>query len=59
MYHIHSLNKISPKGMELWTKDYQTVDDLEQADAVLVRSANMHEMHLPEGLLAVARQVPV
>lgn len=55
MYHIHSLNKISPKGMELWTKDYQTVDDLEQADAVLVRSANMHEMHLPEGLLAVAR----
>ena len=55
MYHIHSLNKISPKGMELWTKGYQTVDDLEQADAVLVRSANMHEMHLPEGLLAVAR----
>lgn len=55
MYHIHSLNKISPKGMALWTKDYQTVDDLEQADAVLVRSANMHEMHLPEGLLAVAR----
>lgn len=55
MYHIHSLNKISPKGMELWTKDYQTVDDLEQADAVLVRSANMHEMHLPENLLAVAR----
>lgn len=55
MYHIHSLNKISPKGMELWTKGYQTVDDLEQADAVLVRSANMHEMHLPENLLAVAR----
>ena len=55
MYHIHSLNKISPKGMALWTKDYQTVGDLEQADAVLVRSANMHEMHLPEGLLAVAR----
>ena len=55
MYHIHSLNKISPKGMALWAKDYQTVDDLEQADAVLVRSANMHEMHLPEGLLAVAR----
>ena len=55
MYHIHSLNKISPKGMALWTKDYQTVDDLEQADAVRVRSANMHEMHLPEGLLAVAR----
>lgn len=55
MYHIHSLNKISPKGMALWTKDYQTVDGLDQADAVLVRSASMHEMHLPENLLAVAR----
>ncbi len=55
MFHIHSLNKISPKGMALWTEDYQTVDDLEQADALLVRSANMHEMHLPETLLAVAR----
>ena len=55
MFHIHSLNKISPKGMALWTDAYQTVDDLEQAEALLVRSANMHEMHLPEGLLAVAR----
>ncbi len=55
MFHIHSLNKISPKGMALWTDAYQTVDDLEQADALLVRSANMHEMHLPNTLLAVAR----
>ena len=55
MFRIHSLNKISPKGMALWTDAYQTVDDLEQADALLVRSANMHEMHLPNTLLAVAR----
>ena len=55
MFHIHSLNKISPKGMALWTDAYQTVDDLEQAEALLVRSANMHEMHLPNTLLAVAR----
>ncbi len=55
MYNIHCLNKISPKGTALLTEDYQTVDNLESADAVLVRSANMHELELPENLLAVAR----
>lgn len=55
MYNIHCLNKISSKGTALLTQEYQTVDNLEAADAVLVRSANMHEMALPEGLLAVAR----
>ena len=55
MYHIHYLNKISPKGTALWTKDYETTDQLEQAQGVLVRSANMHDMVLPENLLAVAR----
>ena len=55
MYNIHCLNKISPKGTALFTEEYQTVDNLESADAVLVRSANMHELELPEKLLAVAR----
>ena len=55
MYHIHNLNKISPKGLALWTEDYQTIDNLEQAEAVLVRSANMHDLDLPDNLLAVAR----
>ena len=55
MYQIHSLNKISPKGMALWTEDYTQVDKIEDADAVLVRSASMHDMALPENLLAVAR----
>ena len=55
MKHIHYLNKISPKGTELWTEDYAVADDLAAADALLVRSANMHEMELPENLLAVAR----
>ena len=55
MYHVHYLNKISPKGTALWTEDYQTVDQMENADAVLVRSASMHDMPLPENLLAVAR----
>ena len=55
MYKVHYLNKISPKGTALWTEDYTPVDDMTQADAVLVRSASMHEMELPENLLAVAR----
>ena len=55
MYNIHYLNKISPKGTELWTEDYQTTDDLAGAEGILVRSANMHDMALPQDLLAVAR----
>ena len=55
MPRIHYLNKISPKGTALWTEDYTTVDQVEDADAILVRSASMHDMELPESLLAVAR----
>ncbi len=55
MYNIHYLNKISPKGTALWTEDFQLTDHLEEADAIAVRSANMHDMELPEKLLAVSR----
>ncbi len=55
MYNIHYLNKISPKGTALWTGDYRRVDDAADAAGILVRSANMHEMELPESLLAIAR----
>ena len=55
MYNIHYLNKISPQGTALFTEDYQSIDNVEKADGILVRSASMHDMHLPENLLAVAR----
>ena len=55
MRNIHYLNPISPKGTALWTEDYQKTDALEGADAIMVRSAQMHELDLPENLLAVAR----
>ncbi len=55
MRNIHYLNPISPKGTALWTEDYQKTDLLAQADAVMVRSAQMHELELPDNLLAVAR----
>ena len=55
MYNVHYLNKISPKGTALWTDNYTTAEHLDGAEAALVRSASMHEMELPESLLAVAR----
>ena len=55
MFHVHYLNKISPKGLDLLTEDYAAAESMEDADAVLVRSASMHEMELPENLQAVAR----
>ena len=55
MYQIHYLNKISQQGTALWTEDFVLNDDINAADGVLVRSANMHDMELPQNLLAVAR----
>lgn len=55
MYKIHCLNNISPVGLALLTDQYEIVDDMEGADAVLVRSANMHEMEIPSSVKAVAR----
>ena len=55
MFKIDYLNPISPKGTALWTEDYQTAENITEADAVMVRSAQMHDMQFPEKLLAVAR----
>ena len=55
MYKIHCLNKISRKGTELLTEDYQITDCGEEAEGILVRSASMHDMAMPENLLAIAR----
>lgn len=55
MYSIHCLNPISCKGTQLFTDQYQTADGLADAQGVLVRSANMHQLPLPDDLLAIAR----
>lgn len=55
MYRIHYLNPISDKGTALWTPDYQTAQSPDEADAILVRSAAMHEMAFSNKLMAVAR----
>ena len=55
MYQYKCLNPISDIGLSRFTENYQTTDDIAKAEGVLVRSASMHEMELPETLLAVAR----
>lgn len=56
MYKIKLLNKISSAGLnELSKKKYVCSDDIENPDAILVRSADMHSMELPQNLKAIAR----
>ena len=55
MFQLNCLNPISQVGLENLTADYQLTEDVNAADGILVRSASMHEIELPERLLAVAR----
>ena len=55
MYQYHCLNPIAEVGLDLFTEDYQKTEELNDAQAVLVRSAAMHDLELPEGLEAIAR----
>ncbi len=56
MYSIRTLNKISPYGLDVFDRTkYSCSDDAENPDAVLVRSASMHDMELAPSLKAIAR----
>lgn len=56
MYNILTLNKIAACGTDLLDKSKYTFgEDVANPDAVLVRSASMHEMELGSNLLAIAR----
>ncbi|MBQ7882584.1 MAG: phosphoglycerate dehydrogenase [Treponema sp.] len=56
MYKIQTLNKISSIGLDNLPRDnYEVASELNNADAILVRSADMHSMELPESVKAVAR----
>ncbi len=55
MYQYHCLNPISDKGLNLFTEDYRLTDKLDNADAVLVRSAKMNDMDIPKNVAAIAR----
>lgn len=55
MYRYHCLNPISEVGLDRFPGKYENTEKLEEADAVLVRSADMHEMEIPGKTAAVAR----
>jgi len=55
MFKYACLNPIAKIGLNGFDSNYVKVDELENADCCLVRSASMHELELPESLLAVAR----
>lgn len=52
---VNCLNPIAKCGLDLLDDNYEMVDDAAQAEAILARSASMHEMELSDDLVAVAR----
>ena len=55
MYKYHCLNPIADCGLDLFSADYAKTEDVNEAEAILVRSAAMHDMELSDNLCAVAR----
>ena len=55
MYRYHCLNPISQVGLKEFNQEYEKTEGATEADAILVRSADMHQMELPQQVSAVAR----
>ena len=55
MYQIATLNKISKVGLAELTEDYTITENIAEANGILVRSADMHDMEFSDDLLAIAR----
>lgn len=55
MFQYYCLNPISQVGLTEFTEHYTKTNNVNEAEGILVRSAAMHDMELPEGLLAIAR----
>ena len=54
-YNITTLNKISKTGLEKFGTNYSISDTAQAPDAILLRSASMHEMEFPQSLHSIAR----
>jgi D-3-phosphoglycerate dehydrogenase len=55
MYKYKCMNPIAKIGLNNFSDEYQAVDNVDEAEGILVRSANMLEMEFSENLLAIAR----
>lgn len=54
-YKIKTINSISNKGLNLLKENFSHFDEYENPDAILVRSANLHEEEFPDNLLYIGR----
>lgn len=56
MYKIQTLNNISLKGLERLPRDrYEIASEIGHPDAILVRSAKMHDLEIPDTVKAIGR----
>ena len=55
MYQYHCLNPIAEVGLKRFDGNYAKTDNIANADAVLVRSATMHDMEIPENVCVIGR----
>jgi D-3-phosphoglycerate dehydrogenase len=56
MFRIQTMNKISPQGLELFPRDkYEVASEIPHPDAILVRSADLHDTEIPGSVLAISR----
>lgn len=55
MRKIHCLNAIASIGTDIFDENYKLTDNIEEADAIMVRSAAMGDMEFSYNLLAIAR----
>lgn len=56
MQKIQTLNKISPKGLDLFPRDeYEVASEFSDPDGIVLRSFKMHDMEFPPSLKAIAR----
>ena len=56
MFKIQTLNKISPEGLNLFPRDkYEVASDINNPDAIIVRSADLLNAEIPSSVKIIAR----
>ena len=54
-FNVQTLNNISKRGLKLLDENYVIADNMENPDAILVRSAKMHDMEIPDTVKFIGR----
>lgn len=55
MYKIATMNKISPKGLSTFGEKYSIIENPDEADGLILRSADLHNVPFSSKILAIAR----